>query len=246
MRYAVALLLLLLTAWPAQAAIAVVQTVSCEASGASTCTTTGVTTTTGNLFVASSSYCCSVTPTISDSKSNSYTESIADNADPVSGTGIVRQDYTSAGTGGALHTFTITGGAGLYATLSVSEISGAAASPLDKTAIGGDVFATSHATNTTATTTQSNELLIGVGGSVDIGATFVTDSGAGWTEQTNAPTDIDSEGIITGTKVVSTAGSYAYTFTTTANARSSQGISTWKESATGSGTPSRMLRGIGR
>lgn len=216
-------------AWPAHAAIAVVQTVSCEAQGATTCNAGPVTTTNGNLFVASTSYCCDTFTSITDNNSNVYVNAIADQADGSGGT--IRQDYKAVGTGGAGHTFTVTGAsASFFATLSVQEVSGAAASPLDQTAADTDAISTSHSTPSTGTTAQADELLIGVGGTIST-TTYTTDTGAGWTEATNVATDADSEGMVTGYMVVSAVGTYAYTYTTGTGRATAQGISTWKAAA---------------
>lgn len=228
-----------LAAWPAHAAIAVVQTVSCSAAFSTSCTTGAVTTTNGNLFVASAGYCCapSAFVSISDNKSNTFTDSIAEvTQDLTQG----RQQYKAVGTGGASHTFTLTGSDGNFiATLSVQEVSGAAAVPLDKTAsLASPGPATSFSSGSTAATSQAAELLIGFGSSQDT-TTYTNDGGAGWTEQTNVATNgVNIEGLITGSKVVAATGTYAYTFTTGSSARAVAGISTWKES---SGTRQRCI-----
>lgn len=201
---------------------------SCEAQGSTTCSAGPITTTTGHLFVASTSYCCAAFTSVADNQGNSYANSIADTADASGGT--IRQDYTASGTGGASHTFTLTGSLStFFATLSVIEVSGATASPLDQTAAAATAFGTSHTSPTTSTTAQANELLIGFGGGIQI-TTFVNDGGAGWTERTNVATDADSEGIIVSSQVVSAASGYAYTFTTGTATNPAGAISTWKES----------------
>lgn len=220
-----------MAAWPARAAIAIAQpAMSCEAQAAASCTTTGVTTTSGSLFVASTSYCCDTFVSVTDSKLNSYSNAVPDQADGSGGS--VRQDYKAAGTGGASHTFTVTGGsASFFASFSVFEVSGAASvSPLDQIAADTDTTDTNHSTPSTGTTSQANELLIGAGGTIST-TTYTTDVGAGWTEGFNVTTDGDSEGIVTGYKVVSAIGTYAYTYTTGTSRVTSQVISTWKEAA---------------
>lgn len=205
---------------------------TCQAEGATTCTTTGVTTTTGNLFVASTGFCCAAFTSVTDSKGNSYTNAIADITDAIGGKS--RQDYKENGTGGASHTFTLTGAsAAFFGTMSVTEVSGAATSgALDKTATGiTNPGATSHTTSSTATTAQANELLLGFGSTSAGPTTFTTDTGAGWTEQTNISTDADTEGLITGTRIVSATSTFAYTYTTAETRDATQGISTWKEAS---------------
>lgn len=219
------------TALPANAVIAVAQTASCEAQGATTCSAGPITTTNGNTFVASVGFCCAAFTSVTDSKGNTYTDVISE---LVTGGTHGLQQATIAGVGGATHSFTLTGGsAAFFATLSVTEISGAAASPLDQTATDTDATGTSHATAATSTTAQADELLIGFGTSTTL-VSYTNDSGAGWTEQTNVTTDVDSEGLITGSKVVSAIGTYTYTYTTSGNAETVHGISTWKSAAAAS------------
>lgn len=217
-----------MAAWPAHAAIAVAQVEQCSATAATTCTTGNLTTTNGNLFVVSTSYCCDTFTSITDSKSNAYTNSIADVTDNSGGK--VRQDYKAGGTGGATHNWTLTGGSSsFFGTISVMEVSGAAASPLDQIASFADIGGgTSHSTGNTPTTSQADELLIGFGGTIST-TTYTTD--AGWTERLNVATDGSHEGIITGSQVVSATGAYAYTFTTGSSVFTAQGISTWKAAA---------------
>ena len=235
-----ALLLVLGAAWPAHAALAVVQTVTCQAEASATCVTSGVTTTTGNLFVASTGYCCDAFTSITDSKSNSYTDAITELAEGSFTRG--RQQYVANGAGGASHTFTLTGGsASFFGTLSVTEVSGAATTlPLDQTATDTDApgHGTSHATAATGTTAQANEILIGFGTSATNPADYTTDAGAGWTELTNVSTDIDTEGLVTGYRVVAATGTFTYTYTSSTDVSYVHGISTWKEA---SGTRQRCI-----
>lgn len=220
------MLLVFLAAWPAHAAIAVVQAASCIASASTTCTAGPITTTNGNLFIASSSYCCAAFTSVTDSKLNVYVNAITDTNDGAGGT--VRQDYKDAGAGGASHSFTLTGAsASFFGTLSIIEVSGAQSSPLDQTQTNSDAGLTSHTSTSTSATSQANELLIGAGGSIGI-TTYTTDTGAGWTEQTNIATDASTEGIITGSQVVSAIGTYAYTYTTSLIVNNAILISTWK------------------
>lgn len=137
------------------------------------------------------------------------------------------------GAGGASHTFTLTGASGsFFGTLSVTEVSGAAtSSPLDKTATDTDPDgSTSHATAATGTTAQANEILIGFGSSAAPTA-YTTDTGAGWTELSNISTDADTEGLITGYRIVSAVGTFTYTYTTDTAEENVLGISTWKEAS---------------
>jgi hypothetical protein len=234
-------LLVLLAAWPAQAAIAVVQETNCSSEPSASCTTPSIASTTGHLFVVSVGFCCTTGDhtSITDSHSNPYGLVIAEFA---SGSAFAMQYATAGGTGGATHTFTSNhASAGVYATISVLEVSGAAASPLDQTQTGIDAVSccTAHSSTSTATTAQANELLLGFGSTTDA-STFTTDTGAGWTERTNIASDGDTEGLITGSRVVAATGTYAYTWTTNVATRAVSGISTWKE-ATAVGVRQRCV-----
>lgn len=236
----------LASASPASAALAFVQKVSCAASASDTCTTASITTTTGNLIVVGAGYQEDAFVSITDNKSNTYIEAIAEVA-CCSATNKGQQRYKANASGGASHTFTLTGASGsFYGEISVAEISGAAtASPLDKTMTGTET-STDHSSGSTATTSQANEILIGFGTSRD-GATLTTDTGAGWTEidRYEATANIP---LITGYRIVSATGTYAYTYTSSPSLEAVQGISTWKEAAAGGGAApqQRMLRGMGR
>lgn len=196
------------------------------ATAAASCTTGAVTTTNGSLFVASSSYCCAAFTSVTDSKLNVYGNAVPDKPDGAGGT--IRQDYKAVGTGGASHTFTLTGAsAAFYGTLSVQEVTGAATSPLDKTATGAETN-TAHTTDSTATTAQAAEILIGAGGCFNPTG-YTTDTGAGWVQQTNLDTDANTEGLIVGTRIVAATSTYTYTYTSGNSRACAQDISTWKE-----------------
>lgn len=227
MRRLLLALALVLLASPAYAAIAHVQTVTCNADSVHTCTTAAITSTTGNLFVTASGHYTDGTNTaISDSKGNVYSLITAEltqtNLDDV------RLDAKEAGTGGASHTFTWTSSDSFYGVIAATEISGMAASSVfDKTAGVADSGA-SHSSGSTAATTQANELLYGAGLNFQ-GVASVNDGGAGWIERANVAGDgVGVIGIIVGTRVVSATGTYAYTFTS-AGSNTAQHIATWKE-----------------
>lgn len=219
---------MLIAAWPAHAAIAVVNAASCTAAVTDTCTTGAITSTTGNLFVASvMSYNVSTFVSVTDSKSNTYTDSVAEVENHHMA---LRQQIKVNGAGGSSHTFTFTGAASNYGSLAVLEVSGATATPFDQSAIGGNTAVTSHTSGSTATTSQANELLIGWGATPNT-STYINDSGAGWTERANIEADGFSLGIICSSKVVSATSTYAYTFTTGSAVDSGAGIGTYKELA---------------
>lgn len=234
------LLFTLLASRPAAAAITFVQAVSCIAIGVTSCTTSAITTTTGNLVVTASGWCCAPTDfsAVSDSKSNAWTNGIpTQDQGPTEG----RADYNGAlTTGGGSHTFTLTFTTGTSGVLGVVEISGQAASPLDKTAANVVASATNHTTPATATTSQANEILVGFGTTTDT-LSLSTDTGAGWTERANAVSGGDFVGFVMGTKIVAATGTYAYTWTTPTNARHGSGIMTFKEAAAAAGVRQRCV-----
>lgn len=189
--------------------------------------------------MASSGYCCAAFVSITDNKSNVYANAVPEVSQD---SGLGRQDYKENGAGGASHTFTFTGDSGgLFLTLSVTEISGAAtSSALDQVkSATTSVAGTSHTTGSTPTTTQANEILVGFGSSI-FSTTYTTDTGAGWTEQTNQQTDASHEGLLTGTRIVSATGTYAYTFTSGSSVTMVQGVATYKE-ATAASTRQRCI-----
>jgi hypothetical protein len=238
------LLLVLLVALPApvSAAISYGQAVSCQNLGSTSCTTSSITTT-GNLLVAQTSCWCDLTTAgtvvgTTDSKSNTYTGvTTAYSVGPG-----VQVEYKASPTVGSSHTFTSTVlvGGTQYAALSVIEVLGAAAAPLDQTATGADGVGccTAHATANTATTAQANEILLGIGGTTDADPVTYTQTGTGWTEASNISPFM---GLITGYRVVSATGAYAYTFSTSGDMRSAQIITTWKDATAAAGVRQRCV-----
>src|SRR5262245_38749878 len=232
----VALLLVALAGSPASAAIAVVQTVECDFAAATTCTTPAITTTTGNLLIASMSIYCNSgtcpTMTVTDAKSNTYGDAVAAFQSVWTGGHV---QYKAGATGGSSHTFTATSSANSYTVLSLTEVSGAAASPLDQTATGGTNRATTHASASTATTAQANELLLGFG-THTASSTTMTPTASGFTTLTS--TDGSSghgDALLTGYRIVSATGAYNYSFTTPSNVDGAIAISTWKEAVAAAG-----------
>lgn len=88
-------------------------------------TTTAIDTTSANLIVIALSFYSSNVPTLSDSKSNTWTALTTQGAAPA-----IRLYYSYAPTVGAGHTFTVSG-SGIYATLEVLAFSGAVSAPFD-------------------------------------------------------------------------------------------------------------------
>ncbi len=215
-------------------AIAVVQEVHAFGTAVASITTGAITTTTGSLLISNiSSLNGTGSPATSDSKTNTWADSIG----VITNTGVAiysRQQYVANATGGSGHTFTNTAGAAGYPMICVIEVSGYASSALDKTASKAtDVTGTSHTTGNTATTSQAAELLVALG----TGGNTYTESftgQVGWTTQVNQTNVAASTaGGIVETKIVSAAAAYSYTFTSSGNIFSNQFISTWKEATAG-------------
>src|SRR5262249_20372092 len=147
-------------------AIAVVQSVSQTGELVTSITTPSVTTTSGNLLIADCSYYKSdgSFTSVTDSKSNTYTDSIAEVLSSANSLIAYRQQYKENGAGGSSHTFTLQiSGSSPYPTMAVKEVSGAVTSgALDKTATKNDNSGTTGGTSSaTATTAQADELLAG-------------------------------------------------------------------------------------
>jgi len=213
--------------------------VSAFCNACSPATTAGITTTTGNLVVLSSTfYRYDEFTSVSDNGTgNTWTQSIATHhaSSFLCGT---REDYNASINGKAGHTFSLTltnVGVGIYPTIAVTEISGASASPLDKTATGDDTTGTSHTTASTGTLTQAKELALGAGGVCNTANPSVTTP---WTELQNIGNDGNHEGIEIAYQIVNSTSALTFTYSTSANSDASFQISTWKEAAAAS-TPSQ-------
>lgn len=145
-------------------AIAHVATVSAGSTGGNTVTTSGVDTTGANLIVLVSSWFSTAAPTVSDSKSNTYTGLTA----RVNGTNKVQIYYCASPTVGSGHTFTLTGTSS-FPTVSATAVSGAHASPYDQE--------TGSGTATPGTLTPSEDGCLVVTGAVTASSTPALSSG---------------------------------------------------------------------
>ena len=221
----------LLLAGRAEAALSVGAVLSCSNSGSTTCTTPSATTS-GSLLIAQTGYWLAggAFTSITDSKSNTWTNVLT----TTGANEVLRADAATTAASGASHTFTLTTASGFYGTLSVLEVRGATAAPGDQTATGLDsVGATTHTTAATPTTSQANEILVGMGVSTTI--TTFTQTGSGWTEATNVPSTVSDTGGVAGYRIVAATGAYVYTYTTSAASTTVQQTTTWKEAAVAAG-----------
>lgn len=156
-----------------------------ENAGGVAVTTTGITTTSGSLIVGlggSWNTGGGQNNTISDSKSNSFTEQIDLQFGPSNG-GRLTISYNTGGTRGASHTITNTKtGADTFVTVGGGEFSGVALSPtvVSNTATG--VF-TSPSTNppSVSVTAGASSLFVGITGYDGAGGLTITENtGGGW------------------------------------------------------------------
>lgn len=228
--------------------IAYVQSVQAYSSSTSPITTAAITTTTGNLIVLDNYYYeQGAGLTNSDSKTNVWTNSIANYGTVVFGI----ENYNASIAGGASHTFTATSTQNItpYMTITATEISGHAASPFDKSGTKDDASGTSHSTSATGTLSQAAELIIGMGGCGNPGTLSVS---APWNQIQNVSHDGTREGQVVAYQIVSATTSLTFDWTTSASVIAGGHISTWKEAAGGgyvgvvsTGFPTLLTLGVG-
>lgn len=216
---------------------AFVQAVSAQVTSAATsCTTTGITTTSGDLIVLlgfeSSGVTFAATP-LSDSKSNTWTAGIA----TFGTTNKQIEKFDANGTRGASHTFTCTTTTSAFPAVAAVEFSGMdlTTSCIDKTATTADASSTNpHTSAATATTTQADEAVVCASNTSAGTATYVDNVGTLCTSQNNtAGTPLG-----VGYRLVTATGTYSASFNITAGTVvASQSTSTWKEAAPGGAPP---------
>ena len=135
-------------------------------------------------------------------------------------------------------TITITFSSGVGVVAYADEWSGLAASPIDRTASGNSGFGNSHTSGSTATTTQADELLIGV---------HVHNQAATWTATSSFNLIHEGLGVTAGRRlayqyrIVSATGAYASTGTTDNNTDTANIIGTFTAPA----PPPQSFDGIG-
>jgi len=207
--------------------IAFVQSASATSSAATSLTTAGMTTTSGNFISAfgtsfTRTFSTTVGTQVSDNKGNTFLGAWA-------GT-FAGQFYGENITGGSSHTFTLTPTGGSSAcSFGVMEFSGIdASSSLDKVSSGLS-SANPKTSGATATTSQANELLLG-GSSQSHGTQqsySTTNTGGLWNDVALA--DSSPEGLIFSWRLVSSTGAYNFRFTEGAvSVSEAVGIATFK------------------
>lgn len=229
-------------------AIALAQSVSAGAPGADSTTTGSLTTTaSGSTFIIGAHWQGGSTPpTISDSKSNTYTligsvRQVDNNGSFLSHIGLW---YVENGTGGSSHTFTAakTGG---YTSVYAGEITGGLTSGILDQNTGAALDASSPVTSGSITTTQAAELLIGLVG------TYHTGSGPAYTANNSfsiAQQITDATNYWTGclvSRVVSSTGTYETDVSVTNLTQGAALIATFKEDGGGGGGGQPIVKRLG-
>ena len=210
--------------------VAHVQTVSVSGNNVTSVTTPAITTAAGNLLVATGVWRDGEGTTFSDSAGQSWTTGVG----PQGSNGAQAvQRFVASNTGSASHTFTCTWDTTGFPTISVTEISGATASPKDVGAISATGTGTSHSTPG-ITTTFSDVILVAFAEVYDHNTTYAGADGS-FTVRTNIATSATSAGLITATKVVSGTGTYDWDYTTSTSITNTgvEGIVAYKSSTTG-------------
>ncbi len=192
-------------------AIAFVQSVRIQGVNTTSATTSGITTTSGNaVILATAQFTTARFNGVSDSKGNAWGSPTGGPFDNSSGSDEVRQYLNGNITGGASHTFTQACSPADYPVLIAAEFSGFTAAPVaDQTATGAQT-GTAHSTSSTATLTDSNELVYANGAANSIGTpiqntdgTFTQDQAEGGASGENA---ISAYKIVAATTAVSWNG----------------------------------------
>lgn len=201
-------------------------------------TTTPLATTSGSLILLDGSYYTGFDPgggapafsSFTDNKSNSWSSAVAEHTNGNSMK--VRQAQNVSTSRGSGHTFTLTvTNSFAFPVIAVTEYTGQALSPPDKTDTYGDASGTTHADAswTTGTLSQAREV-VHIFGCVT-GAATPSVSGA-WTQiDAAAHNGVDLEGFITAYQVVSATTAIAPSYATTASVATENHVSTWKELA---------------
>lgn len=205
-------------------ALAHVQTVKANGAGSAvlSVTTSGITTTTGNLFVIGAGSWKSGSPqtlTPSDliggsASGNTWLEVTGSPQNP-SGNTRAHLFYCKNGNGGASHTFKVTAGATALMAMFLMEISGAdTTAPYDTGAAATSLGSTAPNSGATGTRAQADEIIIGYCGTGDNvnGGTF--SAGSGFTIPTNG-TETNFNNYVSGIEyqIMTAVGTEAANFT---------------------------------
>lgn len=228
-------LILLLLPLRVDAVIAVANSVSASADGVSFITTSNITSAaSGSLFICDgAAYAPGATSVdITDSKSNAYTRPIyIGNA--YDGQVQGGQWYKENGAGGASHNFTFTYDVTSDLAVACKEVTGALTSgALDKSAYKEDNIgtATGLTSNSTATTSQNDELFSGLGALYLVGAPTSFTAQSGFTE--NREENTSSQSLVSASKVVTSTQAAEFTFDASQEGFTLAWVTTWKATTT--------------
>lgn len=214
-----------------------VQFVTINLSGGTSATTGAITVGSGNLLIgdvwASNGNGASLhaQPAVSDSQTQTWATAIAQWA-----SGQAEEDYVAAAAGGST-TFTLTLAGGGFGRIIVTEVTGQAASPLDKTSTLSDTGVGPHTCTPTATTSQADELWHGAAADMVNNAFHTFTIGGSFVVGANVPDSPSPLGGISGDYVVAAIGTAAFQFSDAASGSDLIQImtSTWKAAAGGGG-----------
>lgn len=207
-----------------------------------TSVTTGtLTTTTGNFIAVGVSHSVALT-SISDSKTNAWTDSVG----PIANGGDSNtQKHAMNITGGTLHTVSANlSGAGGYVALSAVEYSGLATTlALDKiqTNTGNSASLDS---GTTAATTQNDELLMG-SGTENLGPNITWTAGASFTKRSDCNLGASTSVVYLEERIVSSTGTYSAPCTSSDSDPWAADIATYKMAGGGAAPTVKTLSALG-
>lgn len=196
---------------------------------ASPVTTAGVTTqATGSILVVGAIWETAAFTSITDSKSNSYTQI---GTEQTIGGFKARLYYVENATGGSSHTFTLTtGGGNIFGTvLALEVIGGATASSLDQSNQQTD--SASPFTSPSITTTNANDILVSACMSDGIANPMDFAESTGFTVNITRNSGASFYPMALGTRIVSSTGSYNSSWTTASGANAAVFIASFKELA---------------
>lgn len=224
--------------------IAVVQTVSVVGNSVLSVTTAAIATTSGNLIIADNGwYNKTHARTFSDSMGLAWATAIAKFD---GGNYCLAEFYNTSISGSASHTFTNSAATTDYPSVVITEVSGHdPTSTLDKTSSKTEGAGTSHTTNSTATTSQADELLHGAGYTDSFSSSTCTVS-APWVDGVVQINSVGTyPGVAVASRVVSATGTYAYPWATGSSVTILELISTWKSLAPSTAKLSLPSLGLG-
>lgn len=206
--------------------------------GGTSCTTGGVTTTSGNgVAVIPTVFTGSAFSSVADSKSNAWSTAVGPVSYNSAGVGSTRIMYNTNITGGASHTFTLNLSSSEYAVLSVIEFSGQEVGGThDQTGSQNTSTDGVNESGTTGTTTQANEILIAAMSSSTAAVTTISAPSDSFTAAIEEEDAVNYVLAATAWRIVGATGTYSTTWTLGASRNACGCIATFKEAAAAAST----------